>query len=238
MDTSDAWYQPVDQSGWDVEDTSYLDPKTVDQQYRVDGLNGLIPFWIQGVRAAERGEEVAKMAKFYEELDAQERLWAYGSSAGSHGKIQAPYSGWGSRTADWDVDGQKGGWGQNTGLARWSTADWDVNQEKGDWGQPTGSVGWEARDWNSHEVVVHDEVRYTSGDVRRRRGDIHNQRRRQKDCGSEADKNVRDLVSKYAHRKEVRPERRRQMYDFLKMSTEDKVQKIQEMIYRLQSNEL
>lgn len=221
-----AWNQVADQSGWSkVEDsTSYLDPKNVEQQGRVDGLGALIPFWIEGVHAAERGEEVMKMEQFYDELDA------HNTTSWDWGEEKKRSDGWGSGCNDWGVSGDTGGWD-----APVDTGGWDAPPDPTGWGAPGGwdqqPSGWGNDGWNSQEAAKG----YASDDTERQ------------EHGRRKVEDVETLVSKYAH--DAGPERRRQMYDFLQvcetkcfceyllilvqMPTEGKVQKIQEMIYHM-----
>jgi len=197
-DCSNGWNHPVDQSGWDIEDTSYLDPKATERQDRVGGLKGLVLFWMRGVDAAEKGEAVSKMADFYGE-EPQENPWVWGSSGDSH-KINNQLEGWGASAEDWDASTDPGIWNEAK-----------VHKEWGDFVHDD-DVGALDTNVDRHDVL--------GG--------------RQGEDESVSDTEVRELVSRYAHG--MRPERRRDMYEFVAMRTEDKVQKIQDMVYHLQSN--
>jgi hypothetical protein len=169
-EASNAWNQPVDQSGWDVEDTTYLDPKTMEHQTRVDGLSGLILFWRTGVHAAERGEQVFKMEKFYEEQDA---LALAQEQNGGWGLIRPDQDPWGvsiPHQDPWGVAATYGGWGKGGWPEQESNSG-----HGGGWGSPHNSEG------TQQEKVVGN-----------------------------------DLVSKFAQ--DARPERREQLYEFLKVS--------------------
>lgn len=221
MDTFNPWNQPVDQSGWGVKDTSFLDPRISERQDRVDGLPNLVAFWMEGVRAAERGEEVAKMAKFYDDLEAEERssegVWVNRSHGEREGQVQQ-WGEWGSGAEDWDVAGDEADWGQHI---------WPATQE------------WQRQKPASCQDTAEMWARW-SGNTKRGSGDSHQDGQQWMD-GNDVDpapQDVWEFVSTYVQGQNVHPERRRQLYDFLEMPTDAKVQKIQDLVYRLRSNDL
>lgn len=82
---SNPWNQPVKHSGWDVKPSqSHLDAKMLDEQ----AFKSFVPFWVNNVFAAERGEEVEKM-------EVESAAWHWGADKQLAAWSQVTDSGWG-----------------------------------------------------------------------------------------------------------------------------------------------
>ena len=128
--------------------------KAWEQQGKVDRLRDLIPFWRDGVSAAEKGREVAKMEDFLHRLDEEERngIWqtknnGWGKDLGEDvwGPANRRPDARGSRPSDngaaWDPAGP-GGW--NTGR-RWGSDSghgWEPPAAEQGWSGVQDNAGW------------------------------------------------------------------------------------------------
>ncbi|KAH9937066.1 uncharacterized protein B0H18DRAFT_950047 [Fomitopsis serialis] len=131
-----------------------------DHYYRDDKMPDYIPFWRDGVMAAERGEQVGKMEDFLERLDHNIRkrvglvddewggdiglnMWGGSPAPNAWGvqKQQKPPmrpKQWGANEANWDVPDIGEGWGQVDSWPLWTADD--------GWGVPADSDPWAAAD--------------------------------------------------------------------------------------------
>lgn len=185
-----AWNQAVDQSGWQVEDTSYLDSKTLEHQGHAGGVDALIPFWIQGVNAAENGEEVQKMEQFYDKVDAHDdSSWYPERKLGAEWGCTANEWGESGAAANWTAAAETGGWGASPDLSGWG-------------GSPDGQPQWEEGGWKLSDKG------YGSDDTERQENSALRRRVRKSE-------DVETFVSKYAD--DAEPERRQQIYEFLEV---------------------
>ncbi|KAG6818052.1 hypothetical protein H0H87_009207 [Tephrocybe sp. NHM501043] len=91
----DAWDEPLK----DEPALSKEEVKMRESQLHVDLVGDMVPFWIRGVEAAERGE-VLRLEEFLTQLEASTSEWG-GSGSGN--------GGWGEDGGGWGEDG--GGWG-------------------------------------------------------------------------------------------------------------------------------
>ncbi|PCH33756.1 hypothetical protein WOLCODRAFT_160324 [Wolfiporia cocos MD-104 SS10] len=121
--------QPND-SGWKAEaaPSPLFDLKEWEKQGRVDSLKDFVPFWREGVMAAERGEEAGRMEDYFARVDEQ---W-------NKRRAEQEAGGWGGDLGVeiWGGDG----WGD---APAWDTAGWgwDGAADKPDrWG--AGKAGW------------------------------------------------------------------------------------------------
>jgi len=106
---TEMWWSPApNTSAWEaqIDDTplTYEEMKMREHQIRVDHVRDMVPFWMRGVEAAERGE-VLKMEEFLENLkqDSWENggdPWGYVYSPGEWGSGGVGGGGWGGKGSD------------------------------------------------------------------------------------------------------------------------------------------
>lgn len=128
---NDAWVMPEDDTP-----LTFDELKTRTQQIHVDQVRDMVPFWMKGVEAAEKGE-VLRMEDFLEKLASEDRWGVSG--------IDDP---WGPSIGPWPTDhpwgtavpgGQADPWGQ-ADPSGWAKA--DDNR----WGKPDDPLG-KLADW-------------------------------------------------------------------------------------------
>jgi hypothetical protein len=144
----DAQWQQAGYWGDDADhDESWVEP--LPDLTLGDRIMEFIPYWLDGVVAALKGEEVPKTEIFFERIHAERDEWVknptgwgyiepgpwgYDPSCGWHRSLEdTPV------TNQWHADAANGGWGQadNSG---WETGN---NQGQGEWGV-VDSGGWNA----------------------------------------------------------------------------------------------
>jgi hypothetical protein len=84
------WAVPPDESGWDMTSVPHRD-KSKSQSHHDDPQNGRILFWLGGLEAAEKGEQLPRMEDFLEEQDKVQQAW------------HDDTGGWGDVDAGWRV---------------------------------------------------------------------------------------------------------------------------------------
>ncbi|TFK77236.1 hypothetical protein BDN72DRAFT_33722 [Pluteus cervinus] len=190
------WTQPAsgtNPSAWDTPDENppltAEELKVRESQLRVDMVQDMVPFWIRGVEAAERGDEL-KMETFLDEWQTRMDTWMNGENS------------WGTANDD-------NGWGTS----------WDIGGHDGwDWGGPVNN-GWgeDALGWG--------------GAPPEQRG-LQAER---KDAWSVSGDSSA-LVEDVAKERGLSPAEKKRMYSFYKLPTDDKVQKINEVIAALRTS--
>lgn len=143
-----AWLPPGgDAAAWDIPE----DQNTAWDIYgRVDKMSDYIPFWRDGIQAAERGEEVAKMEDFMERLDREIRernrsantnQWGKDLGLDMWGGGDTSPNAWGAQDQEkpsWEAaeqwDGPESGWGDSSVANGWAVAGGDAWDNAGGWG--------------------------------------------------------------------------------------------------------
>ena len=141
-----AWFPRGDAAAWNVPE----DHNTAwDSWGRVDKMSDYIPFWRDGVQAAERGESVAKMEDFMDRLDREIRernrsanQWGKDVGLDMWGGAPMPATNaWGAQHQDkptWEVaekwDGPESGWGDSGVGNGWGAGGGDTWDDAGGWG--------------------------------------------------------------------------------------------------------
>lgn len=186
-----------DPASWDIpedQNTSW------DSWGRVDKMCDYIPFWRDGVQAAERGEKVAKMEDFLERLDREIRernrsanQWGKDLGLDMWGGAAPVPNAWGAQHQEkpsWEAteqwDGPESGWGDSAGAANgWGVAGGDTwHDDAGGWGvvpdkEPSGPdpTGWGVPegDWGGWGVSTATESSGKPGPTSadKHRGDKH-----------------------------------------------------------------
>lgn len=141
-----AWLPRGDAAAWDVPEdynTSW------DSWGRVDKMSDYIPFWRDGVQAAERGEKVAKMEDFLERLDREIRernrsanQWGKDLGLDMWGGGGPTPNAWGAQHQEkptWEAaekwDGPESGWGDSGVGNGWGVPGGDAwADDAGGWG--------------------------------------------------------------------------------------------------------
>jgi len=220
-----------DISGWLAPSKPPDDPtllKSWEQQGRVDRLRDLIPFWRDGVMAAESGGEVAKLEDFLQCLEEEEQS----------GTWQTKNNGWGKDMGEdiWGPAKRGGGWDSPRQDNAWRSGGeegWGGNDGHGGWGSPAGVNDWaaEAQDeagWG--DAVDHSPVTVPlpSEDTSPSAADVWSRQHGKKSTRTPGDS--WSFVEEVARQEEASFERRRSMHEFYAMPTQEKVKKIQEVV--------
>ncbi|KAJ4485963.1 hypothetical protein J3R30DRAFT_1426651 [Lentinula aciculospora] len=202
-----AWDQPSDP--WEAHDLSaeaWLEPaaednssmtkellRTKEHQYRADQVDDMIPFWIRGIEAAERGE-VLRLEEFLDSLE-NENWPPRGHDPWTHGDRHSNYGGrvfnaWEPTT--WDND-----------LTKWIVK--PVSSPSAEGGRATRGVHSDAILTTSHVI-------------------------------SPSTRDPNSLVEVVARQNAADENRKREMYSFLELPTNEKVKKIDDLIRTLRSS--
>lgn len=227
----DTWKQ--DDSGWYVDITP--DPehqRAWEQQGRVDQLKDMIPFWLEGVMAAERGEEAGRMEEFLERLEEQ---WK-------------GLNEWGLPADDgWGHDTGENVWGVNNWAAAheaWMPgATWDIPEEPQEepvqsvwgkqasgWDQPNQAWGEQASGWDQPDQAWGASTPWSD-----KSGTERETKSRPRRTHNGENREAWQFVERVATKVEANAEQRQRMHQFFEMPTQQKVQKIRDVIRSLQS---
>lgn len=191
----------------------------------VDKLRDLVPFWRDGVMAAERGEEAGRMEDFLERLEEEwKRSHAWGKSGDDGWGMDTGAELWGF-TAGWDVPANNQG-------AR--TPAWGAQQKKRDdqgWA-PVGAA------WVMSSETASEKMSVSSHGGQRRNIPSWSARR-----GKQAKDRSRDVpegedwkfVETVAQKEAATAEQTKRMHEFFEMPTQTKLQKIEEIIRTFQA---
>ena len=230
----DSWVMPEDDAPLTADEL-----KVRTRQVHVDQVRDMVPFWMKGVEAAEKGE-VLRLEDFLEKLASEDR-WGVADVGDPWGPSIGPWPAnhpWGAAVPG----GQADPWGNIN----------DNPCEEVD--NPWGKVA----DWGADEdsalsmhvdrsVSHHEEDHRRSKSGRKRKG--WKKQRRDHDKPSRQDPHV--FVEDIARQQSVDAGRKRRMHDFYEvclicqslgtpahaaqMPTQDKVKKIEEMVRNLRT---
>ncbi|CCM05179.1 uncharacterized protein FIBRA_07388 [Fibroporia radiculosa] len=212
-------WQPADLSGWNPESTPYDDLQKWERQGRVDRLRDLIPFWQDGVLAAERGEEAGRMEEFLERLeDEWNRTDGYCGQDGNDG--------WGRDTGE-EVWGGGDIWGVQTGEGgRQVLVTPQRQQNYSEWGPGE-------RDWGVSLPSISD-IPLQSGNFPRQ--DVQSAKARDSRTKDQIlDRDRWTFVETVAKKEAASVERTRHMHKFYDLPTDRKVREIRQLIRFLQA---
>ncbi|KAI0076230.1 hypothetical protein K474DRAFT_1708297 [Panus rudis PR-1116 ss-1] len=134
----DNWFQ-IDNSGWlNPQKPDPWNAKAWEYQGRVDRVTDFIPFWLEGVQAAEAGQEMKKMEEFYNRYD----------------DLTLDYHAWGDEEAN-NRKENDGGWGagQDEGWGVVNYDGWATPADGGDSRVASGARGAVANDaWSQQDA--------------------------------------------------------------------------------------
>jgi len=229
------WDTTPDYSGWN----EALEGCTSwDHFSRADKMPDFIPFWRDGVTAAERGEEIGKMEDFLERLDHDIRKrvglvddqWGGDIGLNMWGDSPAPNAWgaqeqqkplmrakeWGRGKADWDAPDTGEGWGEVDGWPLWTVGDgWGVPADNDPWAA-ADETGWGARatDWGV-STATESSRKDDTGTTERAQGDV-------------VDRELWTFAETVAKQDQMSPARKERLRRFFKLPTEEKIRQIQE----------
>jgi hypothetical protein len=108
-----AWNVPIAELPLTIEEI-----KSRESRMHVDHVQDMVPFWIRGVEAAERGE-VLRLEHFLETLQEASDAWLHSTSE-TPWMHEAPEQSWGQWSKGW---GRADGWDTNVQVAHdgWGT---------------------------------------------------------------------------------------------------------------------
>ncbi|CAL1695529.1 unnamed protein product [Somion occarium] len=231
----DNWCQ-MDFSGW--EKPYKPDPansKGWEHQDHVDRLRDLVPFWRDGVLAAEAGQEVTKMEEFYRRFDNEEANTT--PSWGETGQ-----RGWESNWANDNMDGQA--WGEviNDGWGEAVNDGWGEVAHDG-WGTPAvhpaspwGAASPRRSRASSAKPVSQPRSNNTAMSSDRIAKSRPPPNPNQHGAADEGPLDVSSFVEKMALEDNASPERKQLLHRFYAMPTHEKLKKIQETVQFLRSH--
>ncbi|KAG1908242.1 uncharacterized protein F5891DRAFT_1134113 [Suillus fuscotomentosus] len=220
------WWQPRDDDGWGTLEQPPLTSdglRTWEMQTHVDHVYDLVPFWIRGVDAAERGDsEVLRMEEFLQMMEENGGWRTSDEVWGMLGALRKPNhekgsDGWGRKD---DVSVPKAATGTDLTLGHQDKG-WGVTEE---WAAPptntSSSSSNQDKGWGITQewAVPPTNTSHYSSHQRRDLGGTH------------------PFVDDIALQEAADEDRRRRMNHFFEMPTEQKVLKIQEMIRYLRAH--
>ncbi|KZT72778.1 hypothetical protein DAEQUDRAFT_808763 [Daedalea quercina L-15889] len=240
----EAWQPAVDYSGWEAPAEWYT---SWDASSRVDKMPDYIPFWRDGVMAAERGEQVGKLEDFLEQFERNIRqrnskdgqwghdiglnMWGGSPALDAWGVKKQAKPAW--KTEQWD--GPETGWGIADTGAGWGIPDagddWNA-VDTGSWGVPADADPWAIADetgWGAREA----DWGVSTATESSRKGDSS---AANKVHGDVSDRDLRTFMEKIVLQEHASPARREQMRKFSELSTEDKIRQIQDAARVLRSH--
>ncbi|KAL6302144.1 hypothetical protein BKA93DRAFT_407646 [Sparassis latifolia] len=222
-----------DLSAWEPQSRTFAD-------LRVNLINDYVPFWRDGVEAAEAGGKPTSMEIFLSRFDDDPWGWNNDSGDKASDGWSKPLSranaadDWGSPAQEKNEWGDKGvqdksGWGAGAVAGGGNTEEDPQNHS----GWAGGEAGWDV------PALVPDASRpnedqndRSSGRKKSGGGRV---RKRKYNWTDVPDRDAWTFVEKYAREEDASPERRQQMHQFFEMPTHLKVQKIEEMIHLLRT---
>jgi hypothetical protein len=181
-----AWNAPI------VEDPALTigEMKMRESRMHVDHVQDMVPFWIRGVEAAEKGE-VLRLEQFLETLQAASDAWLNVASGDPWTQVDQE---WGDDA--WGIQGDK-------------IQEWDTTNEKADgWDFTLGADAWGV-DTKSISSV-HGAIRMGAlGEWQRQQGQGKKFARKK-----QSPKDAYNFVEEVARQQAVDDERKRQMHSF------------------------
>jgi len=217
--------QPADSWGMPEEDAALTadELKARTRQVHVDQVRDMVPFWMRGVEAAEKGE-VLRLEDFLEKLASEDR-WGVAD-------VDDP---WGPSIGPWPADHPLG-----VALAGGLTQPWG-NVADNPWGKvedPWGKIAnWAGDEDSTLSMHVYRSVSHHQEDHRLNKGRRKGKGRKNQSRGSQGfvRQDPHMFVEDIARQQAVDTERKRRMHDFVEMPTQEKVKKIEELVRNLRA---
>jgi len=220
---NDSWVLPVDDAPLTLDEL-----KARTRQVHVDQVRDMVPFWMKGVEAAEKGE-VLRLEDFLEKLASEDR-WGVAD-------VDDP---WGPSIGPWPADHP---WG--AAVPGGQADPWDkVSDNNHPWGtvdDPWGKVAeWAGDEDSTLSMHVYRSVSHHKEDRRwnksaHGKGKDLGKRHKGRDHDKHGLQDPHRFVEDIARQQAVDAERKRRMHDFYEMPTQDKVKKIEEMVRNLRT---
>lgn len=204
---------------------TYDELRAQTQQSQFDQVRDMVPFWMKGVEAAEKGE-VLRLEEFLDKLAAENR-WGladindpWGPSVGPWPVSAAPAAlaedpwaqtgadGWGANTGDGWANNADGGWGGPTQKMWGKTNGWNTRKQgdciklKDQWG---AVAGW---------AVDNDSTLSAQPSQTSPRHNLINKSGRKNKKGHNSHRDPHLFVEKIARQQDVDVERKRRMHAF------------------------
>ncbi|KAJ3928313.1 MAG: hypothetical protein NXY57DRAFT_1041731 [Lentinula lateritia] len=202
--SADAWLVPATDHHHEFTTMTKEQLRSKEHQYFADQVDDMIPFWIRGIEAAERGE-VLRLEEFLDSLENEADLETWpprGPNPWTHRDRHSNYGGRAWEQTDWDVHND------NNDITKWIAEDSVSSAESG--GRVIG------RSHSSNHRVIHSKSK------------------------SQLFESVQDgaksLVEVVARQNSADENRKREMYSFIELSTNEKVKKIDDLIRALRSS--
>jgi len=229
LEVVDGWNQ-ADFSGWGRPlspggEAQVWGSPSHDPPSHLDRLRDLVPFWRDGVAAAEEGLEATRFEDFFRRLDEEEAK-----------------NGWG-----YDAEG----WGKELGVQVWGPPVnpdmWNAKPDATPWGPPVEPrrPNWTKKWPTADDRVIQPDLLHLEasdntpgsdeawkpGEPRQGDNAPHPNAARTSDDGS-PDRRVEswNFVENVARSEDASPERTEVMHKFYAMPTQEKVKKIQELV--------
>lgn len=220
MERLDAWHQ-VDAVDWGTPIDSAYQPtpatvKVYEHQSRVDRLHDIVPFWRDGVLAAEAGEELGKWEEFYKKLDERPAVddcdwpmpnddpWGWNMEPKKDGEDPAS---WGAPAPDdpWSTPAPAWGWGE-------PVAEPADPQPAVGWGDPSPL---RSRASSVKPISQPKSNHFDNWDAWSKQS---RKKHRQKNNGVDR-RDLRSFVDKLAHDEHTTPERKQLLNQFYTVSS-------------------
>lgn len=194
-----TWVMPEDDTPLTFEEL-----KTRARQVHVDQVRDMVPFWMQGVRAAEKGE-VLRMEDFLEKMAAEDRWGVNG--------VDDP---WGPSIGPWPSDHP---WGAAVPPIE---ADPWADIEKDPWGKvdqdPWGKMsGWGAEEDSTLSAHVDRSVSHRKGNHQRNKGGAKGKGKKGKVNGKTKPRDTFLFVEDIARQQAVDADRKQRMHEFFEV---------------------
>ncbi|KDQ63413.1 hypothetical protein JAAARDRAFT_29444 [Jaapia argillacea MUCL 33604] len=247
-----AWDGPRDDSGWWDHGVQHnvFDLKAEERRCHVDMVRDMVPFWIRGVEAAQKGETL-RMDEFLDNLEDQRKISGWdevpeplhkdsGLAVGKGWDAEQPNGGWGTVDGWWadQVDARQidtsganldGGWGTGNG---WDS--WGPQHSGGGWGNEPAPLAQRTADLPKSSQNTHSGRGRNDWKLRQAR-EGKKPMGRAAPVRSDRPQDSWKFVETVARKEEANPQKTRKLHDFYQMPTQDKVKSIQDMIRDLHS---
>ena len=142
VDAYNPWASPPAPADWDQDPNRfnvYHDLREQERRSWVDMCPDLIGFWLRGIVAAEKGEEIEGMQQFLERLDSEPQKDGWG--------LPITDNPWGITGNPWEQKwGNPSNWGARSRDRTRSAPRWEAHIES--WSIRSGGIG--------HRAVKHD----------------------------------------------------------------------------------
>ncbi|KAJ3808113.1 hypothetical protein EV368DRAFT_65076 [Lentinula lateritia] len=207
--SADAWLAPATELHHKFPTMTKGQLQSKEHQYFADQVDDMIPFWIRGIEAAERGE-VLRLEEFLDSLEyeADTETWPpRGRNPWTHLDRHSNYGGRAWEQTDWDNHND------NNDITKWIAEESVSSAESG--GRVTGGR-ITGRSHSSNHRVIHSKPK--------------SQLFESVQVGADS------LVEVIARQNSADENRKREMYSFLELSTNEKVKKIDDLLRTLRSS--